>query len=619
MKRSFLLTGLGGLFVVTTLSAASPDDNWRQWRGPRQDGTAPRANPPVTWNETNNIKWKIQIPGEGSATPIVWEKKIFVQTAVPTGKKGEPATNVSARAEEPGRGAGQDQRRGQGGGRGGGFGPGGPLSGKMVADGDQDKDGKLSRPEFTALADSWFNKLDTEKSGKLDREKFSQAFSDILGPPPGGDAARPDRRDGGPGRFVGGGLFGVADGNKDGTLTLDEFRSTFDGWFTKWDTDKSGQLDAGKIREGLNEAMPRPQFGGGGPGGTGGPGRGRGGSGAKPTEVEQFTLLCIDRDSGKLLWQKVAREEVPHEGAKEGDGSFASPSGLTDGSLVFAYFGSRGLYCYDMNGNQKWSKDLGKMQVAMSFGEGSSPALHKDTLVVNWDNEGGSYIIALDKKTGKELWKKDRDERTSWSTPLIVEHDGKAQAVVAATGKIRAYDVESGEVVWECGGLTRNVIPSPVADGEKVYCASGFMGNALLAIKLGAKGDVSGSDSIAWKYNKSTPYVPSPLLYDGKIYFLASNNGRLSCLDSKDGKVLLDAESISDVPNVYASPLGAGGKVYLVGRNGTTVVLKNTGTLEMLATNKLGEKVDASPVAVGKDLLLRGKQHLYCVRETRAQ
>jgi outer membrane protein assembly factor BamB len=464
VKAFFLLsTGLGAFLVMASPSAASVDDNWPQWRGPRQDGTAPHANPPVMWNETNNIKWKIKIPGEGSATPIVWEKKIFVQTAVPTGKTVEPSTNASARAEEPARGS-QDERKG----------------------------------------------------------------------PPG---AR----------------------------------------------------------------------------------RGRGPMVPKPTELEQFTLVCVDRDSGKILWQKVAREEVPHEGAKEGDGTFASPSGVTDGSLVFAYFGSRGLYCYDMDGNQKWRKDLGKMQIAMSFGEGSSPALYKDTLIVNWDNEGGSYIVAFDKKTGKELWKKDREERTSWSTPLVIEHDGKPQAVVAATGKIRSYDVGSGDVLWECSGLTRNVIPSPVADKEKVYCASGFMGNALLAIKLNAKGDATGSDSIAWKYSKSTPYVPSPLLYDGKIYFLASNNGRLSCLDSKDGKVLLDAESLSDIPNIYASPLGAGGKVYLVGRNGTTVVLKDTGTLEMLATNKLGEKVDASPVAVGKDLLLRAKEHLYCISETGAQ
>jgi outer membrane protein assembly factor BamB len=612
MKRlCILVAGFAGLSTLTIGAQARPDDNWPQWRGPRQDGTAPHADPPVAWDETKNIKWKINIPGEGSATPIVWDKKIFVQTAVPTGKKGEPATNsANERVENaPERGPGTGSRN---------FGPGGPLSERMLSSGDENKDARLSRAEFSSVAESWFNKLDTEKAGKLDQEKFSQSFGQIMGPPPDG-APSGDRRDGGPGRdrgpsrFVGSGLFGAADANKDGSLTLEEFRGSFDNWFTKWDTEKTGQLDAPKLRDGLNEVLPRPQFGPGG----GGPGRGRGGQ--KPTEFQQFTLLCIDRDSGKVLWQKVAREEVPHEGAKEGDGNFASPSGLTDGSLVFAYFGSRGLCCYDMDGNQKWGKDLGKMRISNSFGEGSSLAASRDTLVANWDNEESSFIVALDKKTGKQLWKKDRDERTSWSTPLILEEGGKTQAVVAATGKIRSYDLATGDIVWECSGLTRNVIPSPVADAEKIYCASGFMGNALLAIKRAAKGDVTGSDSIAWKYGKSTPYVPSLLLYDGKLFFLASNNGRLSCLDAKDGKVLLDAESVGDVQNIYASPLGAAGKVYLVGRNGTTVVLKNTGALDKLATNKLDEKMDASPVAVGKDLLLRGRQHLYCVSETGAQ
>jgi len=616
MKRFYLsaATTLSAFFITVNLTRAAADDNWPQWRGPRQDGTAPHANPPTEWDESTNIKWKIKIPGEGTATPIVWEKKVFIQTAIPTGKKGE-ASPVAANSANPtpSDGPPPDERRGPPPGGGRGFGPGGPLSERMLHDGDQNKDEKLSRTEFSALAESWFNKVDTDKTGKLDQEKFAQGFGQIMGPPPDGGGPGGDRRGGGPGRFVGSGLFGAADANKDGSLTLDEFRSTFDNWFTRWDTEKSGQLDAGKLRDGLNEALPRPQFGGGGPGG----GRGRGGGmgGAKPTEVQQFALLCIDRDTGKILWQKVAREEVPHEGYKEGGGTFASPSGLTDGQLVFAHFGSRGLYCYDMDGNKKWDKDLGKMQVAMGFGEGSSPALYKNTLVVNWDNEAGSFVTALDKNTGKEIWKKNRNERTSWSTPLIIEHGGKAQAIVTATGKIRSYDLASGDIVWECAGLTRNVIPSPVADSEKVYCTSGFQGNALLAIKLDAKGDISGSDTIAWKYSKSTPYVPSPLLYEGKLYFLGNNNGRLSCLDAKDGKVLFDAESISDIPNIYASPVGAAGKVYLVGRNGVTVVLKNGDKVEKLASNKLDDKIDASPVVVGKELLLRGRASLYCIAE----
>lgn len=337
--------------------------------------------------------------------------------------------------------------------------------------------------------------------------------------------------------------------------------------------------------------------------------------GGKPTEIYQFTLLCLDRDSGKTLWQKVAKEELPHEGYFQGEGSLASSSGVTDGKNVYADFGSRGLYCYDLDGNQRWSKDLGRMKIKMSFGEGSSPTLYKDSLIINWDNEDGSFITALDRNSGREIWKQPRDEGTSWSTPLVVEHGGKTEVVVTATGKIRSYDPETGKVIWECGGLTPNAIPSPVADSDKVYCMSGFQGNALLAIKLGGTGDLTGSDWIAWKRSKSTPYVPSPLLYDGKLYFFANNNGRLSCVDSKTGEPSLDAETVEEIPNVYASPLGADGRVYLVGRNGTTVVLKNSGKLDKLAVNKLDDRIDASPVAVGKELILRGRTSLYCLTE----
>jgi outer membrane protein assembly factor BamB len=268
-----------------------------------------------------------------------------------------------------------------------------------------------------------------------------------------------------------------------------------------------------------------------------------------------------------------------------------------------------------LDGKPQWEQDLGKTRMAMGFGEGSSPAIYHDTLIINRDNEDSSCIIALDKNTGKTLWKKPREEHTSWSTPLIIERDGKAQAVVTATGKIRSYDVASGEVLWECGGLTRNVIPCPVADASTVYCMSGFQGNALLAIRLGRTGDLTGSDAIAWTHNKSTPYVPSPLLYDDKLYFFANNNGILSCLNSKSGEPLLNAERLEDLPGVYASPLGAAGRVYLPGRNGVTVVLKQSDKLEPLATNRLDDKFDASPAAAGKDLLLRGREYLYCLAE----
>ncbi|HYV29030.1 MAG TPA: PQQ-binding-like beta-propeller repeat protein [Candidatus Eisenbacteria bacterium] len=467
--KLFTLLASVPLLWVCAVSAASSlaEANWPQWRGPLQNGVAPMADPPVAWSETNNVKWKVKIPGSGRATPIIWGNQVFIQTGVPTGKKAEqPAAKASLPAV---------------------FGL------PMAAD-----------------------------------------------PPP--ENPPPRRR----------------------------------------------------------------------PGGPGGPGGGM--RGAKPTEPYQCVLLCLDRQTGKTLWQKIAREEIPHEGHHP-DGSFASYSPVTDGKLVFAYFGSRGLHCYDMNGKLQWTQNFGQQRIAMGFGEGSSPALHGDTIIVNWDNEADSFIIALDKNTGKTLWKETRDERTSWSTPLVVEHDGKAQVITAATRKIRSYDLASGKLIWECGGLTPNVIPTPVAGDGMVYPISGFRGNALLAIKLGRTGDLTDTDAIAWRHNKSTPYVPSPLLYGDKLYFFAGNNGVLSCFDAKSGNALVDAERIEGLQGVYASPVGAKGKVYLAGRNGVTVVLKNSDKLEMLATNRLDEKFDASPAVAGKELFLRGHESLYCIAQ----
>ena len=372
----------------------------------------------------------------------------------------------------------------------------------------------------------------------------------------------------------------------------------------------------GKKAETAAQTSPPPVVAQSDPAG-GGRGRGgRGGSGGqKPSEIQQFMIQCLDRQTGKLLWQQVSREELPHEGFRQNDGSFASLSPVTDGQHVFAYYGSRGLYCYDMDGKLQWSQDFGDMRIFNTFGEGGSPALQGDTLVVNWDNEDASFIIALNKNTGKTLWKTPRDERTSWSTPLVVEHEGKREVVTTATSKVRSYDLATGKLAWECEKLTRNVIPTPVAGHGMVFAMSGYQGSSLLAIRLGKTGNLTGTDAIAWSHNKSTPYVPSPLLYGDRLYFFASNNGRLSCFDAKTGKALIDAVPVEGLPNVYASPVGASGRVYLAGRNGATVVIKLSDSLEVLATNQLSEKFDASPAVVGKEIYLRGHGTLYCLAQ----
>jgi outer membrane protein assembly factor BamB len=331
----------------------------------------------------------------------------------------------------------------------------------------------------------------------------------------------------------------------------------------------------------------------------------------QPTQTQQFTILALRREDGGVIWKKVLREEVPHEGTHT-TATWASNSPITDGEHIFAYFGSRGLFCLDMEGNLIWEKDLGDMQTRRGFGEGSSPALHGDTLLINWDHEGDSFIVALDKRTGKELWRRDRDEVTSWSTPLIVEHGGKTHAIVSATDKVRSYDLATGDVIWEVGGMTVNAIPTPVHLDGLVIVMSGFRGNALLAIRLdGATGDVTGSDSIVWSLDRDTPYTPSPLLYGDQLFFLKTNHGILSSYNAKTGEQYFGPVRLEKTPNIYASPVGAAGRVYIAGRDGGVVVIEKGPEFKVLAVNELDDGFDASPAIVDNEIYLRGKQHLY--------
>jgi outer membrane protein assembly factor BamB len=255
------------------------------------------------------------------------------------------------------------------------------------------------------------------------------------------------------------------------------------------------------------------------------------------------------------------------------------------------------------------------MRTKLMFGEGSSPALAGDTLIVVMDHEGDSFIYALDKETGKTIWKKPRDERTTWATPIVVEVSGKMQVIANATKRVRSYDLETGDLIWECGGQTGNVIPSPVSGFGKVFCASGFRGNALQAIELGHTGDLTGSDAISWQVDKATPYVPSPLLYGDKIYVCSGNKAVISCYQAETGKPYFVKRKLESLGEIFASPVGAAGRVYFVGRKGVTKVIKLSDDFEVLATNTLDDEFDSSPAIVGDELFLKGKQRLYCIAE----
>ncbi|MBN2029139.1 PQQ-like beta-propeller repeat protein [bacterium] len=336
---------------------------------------------------------------------------------------------------------------------------------------------------------------------------------------------------------------------------------------------------------------------------------------AKSKNVHEFVVIAVNRQNGKLLWTRTVKEEMPEEGTHE-FGSWASNSPVTDGEYIYAYFGSRGLYCLDMQGNIKWERDFGQMVKRMSFGEGSSPALYDDKIVIIWDHEEQSFIVTLDKQTGETVWKVDRDEISSWSTPLIVEVDGKTQVITSAARKIRSYDLETGELIWECSGMTENVIPHPVTVNGIVYLTSGYRGNALLAIDLKkAKGNITNADAIVWEHDQDTPYTPSPLLSNNMIYLLRENTGALSCLDARDGRVYYNRERLEGTGNVFASPTGVQDRLYIVGSSGVAYVVKQGPQFEILATNSLDDSFHASPVIVGNDLYLRGFKYLYCISE----
>jgi len=455
MRRLTLIACLMFLFLtmsigLTVSQATFSDNDWPQWRGPDFNGMA-RGDAPTQWSATKNVKWKIDVPGKGHSTPVIWGDRIFLTTAVPTGAPPAPTPT----------------------------------------------------------------------------------------PPP---------------------------------------------------SDAQGQ--------------------GGGQGGRRG-GFGRGGG---PQAEHKFVTMCLDKNTGKVLWEHTAKVATPHEGHHQTYGSFASNSPVTDGKYVYVSFGSRGVYCYDFTGKLIWEKDLVKMTMFNQFGEGEAPVLHGDRLILNFDHEAGSFITVLDKTSGKEIWRTNRDEKTSWAAPLVVDFKGKKQIITSATSKVRSYDFDSGRLIWECAGLGRNVIPMPAYHDETVYVMSGYTNPKLMAIRLGKEGDLTNTDAVLWSQTRGLSYTAAPVLHDGKFYTL-TDNGFLSCFNAKTGEPYYQQTRLT-ADSFKASPVGASGKLYLASESGNVYVVKMGEKFEVLATNTMEDQIFiASPVVVGGELFLRSQNRLYCISE----
>lgn len=337
-----------------------------------------------------------------------------------------------------------------------------------------------------------------------------------------------------------------------------------------------------------------------------------------------FVVVAIERKSGEVAWSRTMRQDIPHDGYHY-TGSLASHSPVTDGKRLFAFFGSYGLYALDLEGKLLWQKDFGRMKSKHGHGEGSSPFLYRDTLIVNWDHEGQSFLVALDASTGRERWRATRDEVTSWASPIVVEHAGpvlqqkrsRAQVIVSGTARIRGYDLESGEIIWECGGLSANIVASPVAGKDlggkaMVWAASSYEKRAMVAIRLqGARGDITGSENVAWTRRRGTPYVPSPLLYRDSLYFLRHYQGILTRVVAESGEERQGPFRLNGIGNVYSSPVAASDRVYITDRQGRTLVITHEDEPKILSLNHLDDVFSASAAISGSDLFLRGDNSLY--------
>ena len=328
-----------------------------------------------------------------------------------------------------------------------------------------------------------------------------------------------------------------------------------------------------------------------------------------------FKILCFDRESGRKVWESTATEATPHQGTHNTNG-YSSASPTTDGKHVYAHFGSRGLYCYTMDGKLVWKRnDFGKMDTRSSFGEGSSPTIHGDKILVPWDHEGPSALFCLDKRSGKTLWKTDRDEPTCWATPHVVASSKGAQVVMNGQNYARSYDLETGKELWRSSGQTQRPVASAVSMDGLVIVGSGFRGSYMAGFRLDGRGDIKGSKNVAWELKRDTPDIASPLLSNGRLYYHKGKSGMLTCVDAATGRIHYESERLPDIRSTYASPVAAGGYVYATGRRGTTVVLKDSDRLEVVARNSVGETVDATPAPVDNQLFIRGENHLFCIAE----
>jgi len=348
------------------------------------------------------------------------------------------------------------------------------------------------------------------------------------------------------------------------------------------------------------------------------------GTASDDLSVHQWNVICLERATGKVLWERTAYQGVPKE-KRHIKSTYANATPATDGRVVVAFFGSQGVYAYSLAGELLWKRDLGRFDVGaynapvFEWGTASSPILYKDLVIVQCDQQKGSFIAALDAKTGATVWKADRDELPSWGTPSVFTSKAGAELVTNGSNFIRGYDPASGKELWRLGGSSKITAPTPVASDDLIIVASGRRPEApIFAIRAGAGGDItlpsgeSSSRSVAWSKQQRGSYMPTPVIYGGYVYVL-NNDGVFACYALADGKELY-RERIPDAGSGFsASPVASDGKIYLSNEDGDIIVVKAGPTFEVLARNDMAEPVMATPAISGGMLIIRSQHSVWAI------
>ena len=334
---------------------------------------------------------------------------------------------------------------------------------------------------------------------------------------------------------------------------------------------------------------------------------------------QQWKLICLDRKTGKVLWDRTAYEGVPKE-KRHMKATYANSTPATDGQMVVAFFGSEGLYAYDLAGKQLWKRDLGRLNVGAydlpeyEWGTASSPIIYGDKVIVQCDQQKGSFLEAFDRETGRTLWKAERDELPSWGTPSVYQSGARTELVTNGSNFVRGYDPSTGKEIWRLGGSSKITAPTPVFGDGLIVVASGRRPEApIFAVRAGAAGDITGDTRwVAWQKQQRGPYMPTPLIYGGYLYVLG-NAGIFDCYNLATGAEVYRERIPHQGSGFSGSPVASDGKIYLPSEDGDIFVVKAGPHFELLQKNTMNEPLMATPAIAGGLLLVRTQHHLWAI------